>query len=152
MQQQQCKNIKNTFFLCNFAFQVNWVQCDGSCNQWFHQICVGLSAERAEKEDYICISCTQPDYDRAEWRPKYDTEGSAVFLQATALKCTSELWVPCGFPPLPSGLSLVNMVLLLFFQTYKKLLSLFLSHGCFFSPSTNPFWNFPRLVAGGNIF
>uniref|UniRef100_A0A8C7WPU2 [histone H3]-trimethyl-L-lysine(4) demethylase n=1 Tax=Oryzias sinensis TaxID=183150 RepID=A0A8C7WPU2_9TELE len=39
--------------------EVNWVQCDGSCNQWFHQVCVGLSAERAEKEDYICISCTQ---------------------------------------------------------------------------------------------
>uniref|UniRef100_A0A4W6FXK9 [histone H3]-trimethyl-L-lysine(4) demethylase n=1 Tax=Lates calcarifer TaxID=8187 RepID=A0A4W6FXK9_LATCA len=37
--------------------EVNWVQCDGSCNQWFHQICVGLSAERAEKEDYICIIC-----------------------------------------------------------------------------------------------
>uniref|UniRef100_A0A8C7VBM1 [histone H3]-trimethyl-L-lysine(4) demethylase n=1 Tax=Oncorhynchus mykiss TaxID=8022 RepID=A0A8C7VBM1_ONCMY len=35
--------------------QVNWVQCDGSCQQWFHQICVGVSAEQAEKEDYICI-------------------------------------------------------------------------------------------------
>ncbi|XP_037534841.1 lysine (K)-specific demethylase 5Ba [Nematolebias whitei] len=46
--------------------EVNWVQCDGSCNQWFHQVCVGLSAERAEKEDYVCISCTQPDYDRGE--------------------------------------------------------------------------------------
>ncbi|XP_061583454.1 lysine (K)-specific demethylase 5Ba [Cololabis saira] len=46
--------------------EVNWVQCDGTCNQWFHQVCVGLSAERAEKEDYICISCTQPDYDRGE--------------------------------------------------------------------------------------
>uniref|UniRef100_A0A668AGA5 [histone H3]-trimethyl-L-lysine(4) demethylase n=1 Tax=Myripristis murdjan TaxID=586833 RepID=A0A668AGA5_9TELE len=46
--------------------EVNWVQCDGNCNQWFHQICVGLSAEQAEKEDYICISCTQPDYDRGE--------------------------------------------------------------------------------------
>ncbi|XP_034022739.1 lysine (K)-specific demethylase 5Ba [Thalassophryne amazonica] len=44
--------------------EVNWVQCDGNCNQWFHQVCVGVSAERAEKEDYICISCTQPDYDR----------------------------------------------------------------------------------------
>uniref|UniRef100_A0A8C5HWG9 [histone H3]-trimethyl-L-lysine(4) demethylase n=1 Tax=Gouania willdenowi TaxID=441366 RepID=A0A8C5HWG9_GOUWI len=38
--------------------EVNWVQCDGNCNQWFHQICVGLSAERAEREDYICITCT----------------------------------------------------------------------------------------------
>uniref|UniRef100_A0A8C1GT55 [histone H3]-trimethyl-L-lysine(4) demethylase n=1 Tax=Cyprinus carpio TaxID=7962 RepID=A0A8C1GT55_CYPCA len=37
--------------------EVNWVQCDGSCNQWFHQICVGVSAEQAENEDYICVSC-----------------------------------------------------------------------------------------------
>uniref|UniRef100_A0A673BA57 [histone H3]-trimethyl-L-lysine(4) demethylase n=1 Tax=Sphaeramia orbicularis TaxID=375764 RepID=A0A673BA57_9TELE len=60
-------NICLILFLSFFSnFQVNWVQCDGSCNQWFHQICVGLSAERAEKEDYICISCTQPDYDRGE--------------------------------------------------------------------------------------
>uniref|UniRef100_A0A674D127 [histone H3]-trimethyl-L-lysine(4) demethylase n=1 Tax=Salmo trutta TaxID=8032 RepID=A0A674D127_SALTR len=36
-------------------YQVNWVQCDGSCQQWFHQVCVGVSAEQAEKEDYICI-------------------------------------------------------------------------------------------------
>ncbi|XP_075997057.1 lysine (K)-specific demethylase 5Ba isoform X2 [Genypterus blacodes] len=46
--------------------EVNWVQCDGNCNQWFHQVCVGVSAERAEKEDYVCISCTQPDYDRGK--------------------------------------------------------------------------------------
>ncbi|XP_061146653.1 lysine (K)-specific demethylase 5Ba isoform X1 [Syngnathus typhle] len=46
--------------------ELNWVQCDGSCNQWFHQVCVGLSAERAETEDYICISCTQPDFDRGD--------------------------------------------------------------------------------------
>lgn len=58
--------VNNIFFPHLAAFQVNWVQCDGSCNQWFHQICVGLSAERAEKEDYICISCTQPDYNRGE--------------------------------------------------------------------------------------
>ncbi|XP_030229605.1 lysine (K)-specific demethylase 5Ba [Gadus morhua] len=46
--------------------EVNWVQCDGTCNQWFHQVCVGVSAAQAEKDDYICISCTQPDYDRGE--------------------------------------------------------------------------------------
>uniref|UniRef100_A0AAY4EYW5 [histone H3]-trimethyl-L-lysine(4) demethylase n=1 Tax=Denticeps clupeoides TaxID=299321 RepID=A0AAY4EYW5_9TELE len=42
---------------------VNWVQCDGRCNQWFHQICVGLSAEQAEKEDYICANCFSNDSD-----------------------------------------------------------------------------------------
>uniref|UniRef100_A0A673HE83 [histone H3]-trimethyl-L-lysine(4) demethylase n=1 Tax=Sinocyclocheilus rhinocerous TaxID=307959 RepID=A0A673HE83_9TELE len=41
--------------------EVNWVQCDGSCNQWFHQICVGVSAEQAENEDYICVSCAKND-------------------------------------------------------------------------------------------
>ncbi|XP_061530863.1 lysine-specific demethylase 5B-B isoform X2 [Phycodurus eques] len=37
--------------------EVDWVQCDGSCNQWFHQVCVGVTAEMAEKEDYICVRC-----------------------------------------------------------------------------------------------
>ncbi|XP_053560711.1 lysine-specific demethylase 5B-like [Bombina bombina] len=39
--------------------EVDWVQCDGSCNRWFHQVCVGLSAEAAEKEDYMCIHCSK---------------------------------------------------------------------------------------------
>ncbi|XP_061760007.1 lysine-specific demethylase 5B-B isoform X2 [Nerophis ophidion] len=43
--------------------EVDWVQCDGSCNQWFHQVCVGVSAEMAEKEDYICIQCALSDSD-----------------------------------------------------------------------------------------
>lgn len=41
--------------------EVDWVQCDGSCNQWFHQVCVGVSPEMAEKEDYICVRCTAKD-------------------------------------------------------------------------------------------
>ncbi|XP_036415600.1 lysine (K)-specific demethylase 5Ba isoform X1 [Colossoma macropomum] len=41
--------------------EVNWVQCDGSCNQWFHQTCVGVSAEQAENEDYICVNCSLND-------------------------------------------------------------------------------------------
>ncbi|XP_071777497.1 lysine-specific demethylase 5B-B isoform X2 [Centroberyx gerrardi] len=41
--------------------EVDWVQCDGSCNQWFHQVCVGVTAELAEKEDYICVGCTIND-------------------------------------------------------------------------------------------
>uniref|UniRef100_A0AAQ4RSH2 [histone H3]-trimethyl-L-lysine(4) demethylase n=1 Tax=Gasterosteus aculeatus aculeatus TaxID=481459 RepID=A0AAQ4RSH2_GASAC len=40
--------------------EVDWVQCDGSCNQWFHQVCVGVTAEMAEKEDYICAPPTSP--------------------------------------------------------------------------------------------
>lgn len=41
--------------------EVDWVQCDGSCNQWFHQVCVGVSPEMAEKEDYVCVVCTVKD-------------------------------------------------------------------------------------------
>uniref|UniRef100_A0A8C7P1R1 [histone H3]-trimethyl-L-lysine(4) demethylase n=1 Tax=Oncorhynchus mykiss TaxID=8022 RepID=A0A8C7P1R1_ONCMY len=41
--------------------EVDWVQCDGSCNQWFHQVCVGVTAELAEKEDYVCVGCTISD-------------------------------------------------------------------------------------------
>uniref|UniRef100_A0A8C7QGI6 [histone H3]-trimethyl-L-lysine(4) demethylase n=1 Tax=Oncorhynchus mykiss TaxID=8022 RepID=A0A8C7QGI6_ONCMY len=57
------QNLTSVSFPLSF-YQVNWVQCDGSCQQWFHQVCVGVSAEQAEKEDYICISCTQPDHTR----------------------------------------------------------------------------------------
>ncbi|XP_061075789.1 lysine (K)-specific demethylase 5Ba [Conger conger] len=39
------------------ADEVDWVQCDGGCNQWFHQVCVGVCAERAEEEDYVCVGC-----------------------------------------------------------------------------------------------
>lgn len=39
---------------------VDWVQCDGGCEQWFHMDCVGLSAEDInEDEDYICMNCSQ---------------------------------------------------------------------------------------------
>ena len=74
---------------------------------------------------------------------------SSFCCEPQHLTCTPELCVPCGFSPLPSGLPLVNMVLFTVFSSYKRLLSLFfLSHGWFFSQSTNPFWNFPRLDAG----
>lgn len=35
------------------------MQCDGGCDEWFHQVCVGVSAEMAESEDYICVSCAR---------------------------------------------------------------------------------------------
>ncbi|KTF81814.1 hypothetical protein cypCar_00044469 [Cyprinus carpio] len=37
---------------------VDWVQCDGGCDEWFHQVCVGVSCEMAENEDYICSACS----------------------------------------------------------------------------------------------
>ncbi|KAK6315029.1 hypothetical protein J4Q44_G00145580 [Coregonus suidteri] len=39
--------------------KVDWVQCDGGCDEWFHQVCVGVTCEMAENEDYICIDCNR---------------------------------------------------------------------------------------------
>uniref|UniRef100_A0A674BRB4 [histone H3]-trimethyl-L-lysine(4) demethylase n=1 Tax=Salmo trutta TaxID=8032 RepID=A0A674BRB4_SALTR len=43
--------------------KVDWVQCDGGCDEWFHQVCVGVTCEMAEEEDYICIDCTRKSAD-----------------------------------------------------------------------------------------
>ncbi|XP_076845699.1 lysine-specific demethylase 5B-B isoform X2 [Brachyhypopomus gauderio] len=37
--------------------EVFWVQCD-CCNQWFHMVCVGVSAEMAAEQDYMCVTCS----------------------------------------------------------------------------------------------
>ncbi|XP_034936200.1 lysine-specific demethylase lid isoform X2 [Chelonus insularis] len=42
--------------------EVDWVQCDGGCNGWFHMHCVGLDrTEIAEEDDYICSNCKDVD-------------------------------------------------------------------------------------------
>ncbi|XP_051172019.1 lysine-specific demethylase lid isoform X2 [Leptopilina boulardi] len=42
--------------------EVDWVQCDGGCNGWFHMHCVGLDrTELAEEDDYICANCKDTD-------------------------------------------------------------------------------------------
>ncbi|XP_046747489.1 lysine-specific demethylase lid isoform X3 [Diprion similis] len=42
--------------------EVDWVQCDGGCDGWFHMHCVGLDrAEIAEEDDYICSNCKDSD-------------------------------------------------------------------------------------------
>ncbi|CAH2238737.1 jg27662 [Pararge aegeria aegeria] len=40
--------------------KVDWVQCDGGCDQWFHMHCVGLSrGALREDDDYVCGSCAE---------------------------------------------------------------------------------------------
>ncbi|XP_050678384.1 lysine-specific demethylase lid [Leptidea sinapis] len=42
--------------------KVDWVQCDGGCDQWFHMHCVGLSrGALREDDDYVCGSCARSD-------------------------------------------------------------------------------------------
>ncbi|XP_062855118.1 lysine-specific demethylase 5B-B [Trichomycterus rosablanca] len=43
--------------------EVFWVQCD-CCNQWFHMICVGVSAKMAAEEDYMCSKCITQNTDQ----------------------------------------------------------------------------------------
>lgn len=40
--------------------EVDWVQCDGGCNEWFHMYCVGLNRSQIKADDdYICIRCSK---------------------------------------------------------------------------------------------
>lgn len=83
---------KSSFCCCFFmdrlgggvCLQVDWVQCDGSCNQWFHQVCVGVTPEMAEKEDYVCVTCTLKDGHMRKWR---DGGESAVFFRKKNILC-----------------------------------------------------------------
>lgn len=62
-----CLFFANTFqrvycFICYLGKEVDWVQCDGGCEGWFHMHCVGLDrTEIAEEDDYICSNCKQAD-------------------------------------------------------------------------------------------
>jgi len=50
------------YFICYLGKEVDWVQCDGGCEGWFHMHCVGLDrTEIAEEDDYICSNCKEAD-------------------------------------------------------------------------------------------
>lgn len=56
----QC--FKIYYFICYLGKEVDWVQCDGGCEGWFHMHCVGLDrTEIAEEDDYICSNCKEVD-------------------------------------------------------------------------------------------
>ncbi|XP_065304371.1 lysine-specific demethylase 5A-like [Dermacentor albipictus] len=56
---------------------VNWVQCDGGCEQWFHLLCVGLSMnEVKDNEDYYCPQCSQPDAKASSRSSQHDFNGN----------------------------------------------------------------------------
>lgn len=38
--------------------EVDWVQCDGGCNEWFHMECVGLNKNQVTADDeFVCKKC-----------------------------------------------------------------------------------------------
>lgn len=55
-----CSNYIDLFILF-FLFigrEVDWVQCDGGCNEWFHMLCVGLVKSQIKADDdFICKKC-----------------------------------------------------------------------------------------------
>lgn len=65
---------------------MNWVQCDGGCEQWFHLLCVGLDVtEVSETEDYICPNCMNREGDERhnmlpikEESSYYDASGESL--------------------------------------------------------------------------
>lgn len=45
--------------------EVDWVQCDGGCNEWFHMFCVGLDRKQIKPDDdYICKRCMETYTDK----------------------------------------------------------------------------------------
>lgn len=47
--------------------EVDWVQCDGGCDMWFHMHCVGLDKhDITEDDDYICKQCSSEPYAEEE--------------------------------------------------------------------------------------
>lgn len=38
--------------------EVDWVQCDGGCDKWFHMLCVGIDKNSINTDDdYYCVVC-----------------------------------------------------------------------------------------------
>uniref|UniRef100_A0A672IS35 [histone H3]-trimethyl-L-lysine(4) demethylase n=1 Tax=Salarias fasciatus TaxID=181472 RepID=A0A672IS35_SALFA len=68
--------------------KVDWVQCDGGCDEWFHQVCVGVSCEMAENEDYICMDCSQT-LDSFSPVPPQSSNKVLVYLLAVQQTLTS---------------------------------------------------------------
>ncbi len=43
--------------ICILGDEVGWVQCD-PCSNWYHVICIGITAEDADAMDtYVCSAC-----------------------------------------------------------------------------------------------
>lgn len=61
------------------------MQCDGGCDEWFHQVCVGVSCEMAENEDYICMDCSQKAVGVVEGTTVEEVTGESIVVLA-----------PCG--------------------------------------------------------
>lgn len=78
--------------------EVDWVQCDGGCNKWFHMYCVGLNKSQIKPEDdYICNACQlqgSDDDGEAQSSPSHHFSASSTRsphpASQNALHCASQ--------------------------------------------------------------
>ncbi|KAG7252973.1 hypothetical protein CRUP_013487, partial [Coryphaenoides rupestris] len=71
-------------------------KCDGGCDGWFHQVCVGVSCEMAESEDYICVDCTRRAHAAVVSAPPAAVVGVGAVGGATATLVRVESAAPVG--------------------------------------------------------
>ncbi|XP_022238310.1 lysine-specific demethylase 5A-like isoform X1 [Limulus polyphemus] len=65
---------------------VNWVQCDGGCEEWFHLYCMGLELKDvSETEDYICPGCIEMSA-----REAMVVSPIAIKVEVSDNECTSQ--------------------------------------------------------------
>uniref|UniRef100_A0A8C7ZLX9 [histone H3]-trimethyl-L-lysine(4) demethylase n=1 Tax=Oryzias sinensis TaxID=183150 RepID=A0A8C7ZLX9_9TELE len=79
--------------------KVDWVQCDGGCDEWFHQVCVGVSCEMAETEDYICMDCSRKAVGDAENPPPTKPVSSRIIYNVNMFEAGKHLGCVCVFSP-----------------------------------------------------
>jgi hypothetical protein len=62
--------------------EVDWVQCDGGCDKWFHLHCVGLDKDDInEDEDYICKNCMPLQERDQEHEREHDQDDSCRVIE-----------------------------------------------------------------------
>ncbi|PNF26510.1 Lysine-specific demethylase 5A [Cryptotermes secundus] len=62
--------------------EVDWVQCDGGCDKWFHLHCVGLDKDDInEDEDYICKNCMPLQEHEPEHEREHDQDDSCRVVE-----------------------------------------------------------------------
>lgn len=54
-------------YIFPILLQVDWVQCDGGCEKWYHFECLGIDKKDIrEDEDFICDGCQKMNVRRGQ--------------------------------------------------------------------------------------